>query len=130
MNLVVINIIGFLATSTSLIRFMPQAIRTWKIRNNSEALYGLSLSSQWLTFVNSLLWITYGILLGQFWVAAPSVLNAPMAAMIIILIMRSRKNNNAKMQLLEDNKYLLGVAFAEGKITEEEYNTGLNLIKK
>lgn len=129
MSLLFINIVGFLATSTSFIRFMPQAIKTWKIRNNPEALYGLSLSSQWLTLINSLLWITYGFLLGQFWVAAPSILNAPMALMIILLILRSQKQMSRIKTTENEEEYILGVDFAEGKITVEEYQEQLENIR-
>ena len=85
------GVFGFLATTTSFIRFLPQAIQSWRQRRDHEALSGLSLPTQWLTFVNSLLWITYGFLLSELWVAMPSLLNAPMALFVIVLILRSRR---------------------------------------
>ena len=85
------SIVGFLATTTSFIRFLPQAVQTWKQRKDANALSGLSLPTQWLTLINSLLWIMYGFLLQEIWVAMPSLLNAPMAIFVIALIISSRK---------------------------------------
>ena len=97
---ILIGIVGFLATSTSLVRVWPQAIQTWKQRNNLQALEGLSIPTQWFTLSNSILWMTYGILLyastgnpGTIWVAAPSIINAPTAPLIIVLIYRGRKKS-------------------------------------
>lgn len=131
MDLILITgIVGFLATTTSFIRFLPQAIQTWKQRNDAHALSGLSLPTQWLTLVNSLLWIVYGFLLGEIWVAMPSLLNAPMALFVIMLIISSRR----KIKLIKEQKtskmYQLKVDFAEGKISHENYEKELAAVQK
>ena len=129
MDLILITgVVGFLATTTSFIRFLPQAIQTWKQRNDAHALSGLSLPTQWLTLVNSLLWIVYGFLLGEIWVSMPSLLNAPMALFVIVLIIHSRnKIRNIKNQY-SSKRYQLGVDYAEGKITKNEYDAELAVL--
>lgn len=115
------SIVGFLATTTSFIRFLPQAVQTWKQRKDSHALSGLSLPTQWLTFVNSLLWILYGVLLGELWVAMPSLLNAPMALFVIILVIKNKMKVKQKLNDVQAALYKNNVDFAEGKISQEAY---------
>lgn len=117
--------VGFLATTTSFVRFLPQAIQTWKQRNDSHALSGLSLSTQWLTLTNSILWIIYGLLLGEIWVAMPSLLNAPMALFVIILIVSSRRKIKQIKAMHTDKVARLNHDLGEGIITVETYNTEL-----
>lgn len=94
-----VSLVGFAATSTSLLRLIPQAVQTYNQRKDYEALRGLSLATQWLTLANSLLWIIYGVLLHlvsktgweALWIGAPSIINMPLAAMIIVLTSRARR---------------------------------------
>jgi uncharacterized protein with PQ loop repeat len=95
----VLSVVGFLATTTSLVRLLPQAVRTYRQRRDPPALAGVSLPTQWLTFANSCLWLTFGVLLtmssqagpSALWVAAPSAVNAPVALAVIYWVTRGRR---------------------------------------
>lgn len=86
----IIEAIGFLASAISFTIFLPQALRTWRVRNDPIALAGISTGTQLLILANATLWGVYAVLTGAFWVGAPGLLNAPLAAFTIFLIYRSR----------------------------------------
>jgi len=83
--------IGFLASIISFAIFLPQALRTWRVRNDPIALAGISTGTQLLILCNATLWGVYAVITGAFWVGAPGLLNAPLAAATIFLIHRSRR---------------------------------------
>ena len=60
------SIIGFMAAGLGIVMFLPQAIRVWRTKDTKS----ISLASFLLLDFSSLLWTTYGLLLG----AAPIIL--------------------------------------------------------
>lgn len=90
MNAGVVHLIGFLASVVSFLVFIPQAAKVWTFRKSPHALLGVSVGSQVLILLNASLWGVYGFLTGAFWVAAPGIINAPLAVMSLVLIMRAR----------------------------------------
>lgn len=85
-----VHLIGFLASVVSFLVFIPQAAKVWTFRKSPHALRGVSVGSQVLILLNASLWGVYGFLTGAFWVAAPGIINAPLAVMSIYLIMSAR----------------------------------------
>jgi uncharacterized protein with PQ loop repeat len=86
-----INLLGFVATATSIFLWVPQARITWRNRNDAARLAGISSSTQWLVVISGLFWITYGVLADSFWVMAPCFLSVPLALATIFVIRRGRK---------------------------------------
>ncbi|MGV8897433.1 MAG: hypothetical protein ACOH10_08175 [Rhodoglobus sp.] len=90
-NPLVINALGFAATSFSILMWLPQARTTWQSRNDAVRLAGISETTQWLLVGGYLLWGVYGLLSESFWVAAPSIVALPVAMTTIVVIHRGRK---------------------------------------
>lgn len=84
------NFIGIVASTIAFVMFVPQAVRVWRARNDPHALVGISLSTQFLVLGNATIWGVYAVLLSEFWVGAPGIINAPLALTVIVLVVRSR----------------------------------------
>lgn len=82
--------IGFAASVIAFVLFVPQARRTWRVRNDPHALAGVSAGTQWLLLSNAALWAVYAMLTGAFWVGAPGIVNGPLALATLALIYRAR----------------------------------------
>lgn len=92
--------IGFVASLMAFILFIPQAKRTWNVRNDFKAISGVSTGTQWFLLCNAVLWAVYAILTEAFWVGAPGLVNGPLAIVSLILITRAR--GIIKMRKLEE----------------------------
>lgn len=90
MTIFLVEAIGFLAAIVSFVIFLPQALRTWRVRRDPIALAGISIGTQWLILCNATLWGAYAFLTEAFWVGAPGILNAPLAIFTIFLVLRAR----------------------------------------
>lgn len=86
-----IDLIGMLAATFAFVLFLPQAVRAWRLRNDGEAMSGLSLIGFIMLLANSIAWLLYGIGLSAPWIIVPNSLNIPVSLFMIGLIIRSRK---------------------------------------
>lgn len=91
----IVDAIGFFASTISFILFLPQAASTWQNRESPRSLAALSPWTQWLILLNAASWWAYAILTGAFWVGAPGLVNAPLAVMTLYFIHRARRALNA-----------------------------------
>lgn len=89
--------VGFTAALISSIMFLPQAARVWRMRNEHLALQGVSASGQILLLVNAALWGLYAILTRAYWAGAPGLLNFPLAALTLFLLLRARRSSRASL---------------------------------
>jgi uncharacterized protein with PQ loop repeat len=85
-----IETLGFTASVVSFVLWWPQAVRVWRCRRRGESLSGVSLSSQVLLLLNATLWGAYAVLTQSLWVGAPGLINAPLAAVTIVVLSRAR----------------------------------------
>ncbi|MCU1425784.1 MAG: hypothetical protein JWM51_2075 [Microbacteriaceae bacterium] len=85
------NLLGFTATMFSVLMWIPQAATTWRNRNDTLRLAGISESTQWLTMMGALAWGVFGLLSGSFWVAAPSAVSFPLALATIVVVRQGRR---------------------------------------
>lgn len=85
------DFIGLLASMMSFILFLPAAKKVWENRNDPHALKGASVGMNLLIVLNALLWALYGFLTHAFWVAAPGIVNLPLALFSVYLILKGRK---------------------------------------
>ncbi len=83
--------LGFTASAVSFILWWPQAIRVWRCHRAGESLSGVSLSSQTLLLFNAALWGAYAAVTNSLWVGAPGLVNAPLAVITIVLVVRGRR---------------------------------------
>lgn len=83
-------VLGPLVAVIAFAVFIPQAITAWRWRNDPHALRGISLTTNAFIVNNSILWGLYAWELRELWVGAAGLINAPLAAMIIVLVIRSR----------------------------------------
>nr|OTP46796.1 hypothetical protein A5881_003774 [Enterococcus termitis] len=83
-----VNTLGFLANLTSLILWIPQARVTLKNRGNIQRLRGISIGTQVIVIINTLMWCIYGLLLSNLWLAMGTIIILPLAVMTIILKMK------------------------------------------
>lgn len=90
------NTIGFLASCIAFIMFIPSAVTIYKNRHDAHALRGSSIGMNLLLVTNALLWGAYGFLSSAFWVAAPGLVNLPLAVFSIYAIVRSRQQESVK----------------------------------
>ena len=86
-----IDFIGMLGALFALSMFLPQALKAWRLRNNGEAMSGLSLIGFIVLLANSVTWGLYGLGVSAIWVIVPNTLNIPVSLFMIGLIIRSRK---------------------------------------
>ena len=70
--------------------FIPQAARVWRMRDDPHALLGVSVITNMFIINNSLVWGIYAWSIQEFWVGAAGIVNLPLAAMIVALVLRSR----------------------------------------
>lgn len=87
----VVEVMGLSASVVSVVLWWPQAVRTWRLRADAEALAGISIGTQLLLACNALLWAGYGLATGAFWVAAPGLINLPLAVWTTWLVDRSAR---------------------------------------
>lgn len=87
---IVVNALGFVATSFSIVMWIPQARTTWRNRNHPIRLAGVSETTQWLSMIGYLLWGVFGVLIGSVWVAAPSLVSFPLSIATIVIVRRGR----------------------------------------
>lgn len=82
--------VGLAGTVLSFTLFVPQALRTWRNRHRGARLDGVSMLGQWIILANAAVWGGYAVLTGAFWTGAPGLINAPLAACTIVLLLRAR----------------------------------------
>lgn len=75
---------------TSAALFFPQGVTAWKNRNNFEKLQGVTTLQQLTIIGNSLAWISYGVVLGNLFVAAPSFFALPIGVFTLFTLLRLR----------------------------------------
>ena len=76
------SMLGYLAGFLTTISFIPQVIKTWKTRSTAD----LSLGMFFVFGVGVLIWLIYGIFLGEF----PIILwnSVSLILVLIILVMK------------------------------------------
>jgi len=75
-----ITIIGYLAAFGTTVSFLPQAVKTIRTKDTS----GISLTMYSFFTMGTLLWLTYGILIGAIPVAVANAITFILATTILI----------------------------------------------
>lgn len=80
-----------IAPITAIIMLLPQVPETWRIRHDSEKLKGISVGTQILMGVNSIMWLLMGVQMNSLSVAAASIVTLPVIMFTLYLVFRSRR---------------------------------------
>lgn len=89
------EVIGMMASLTSFLIWLPQGARVWKHRRDPAQLHGIVLSTQVLSLAGNVLWGVYALLIGSFWLGAPSLVNAPIAVATLVIVGRASQASRA-----------------------------------
>ena len=73
--------------------WLPQALASWKNRNDHEFLSGLSVGTLLLQLANALIWFAYSWSANASWAGAAGFMTAPMVLMLLVLT--SRRHDGA-----------------------------------
>lgn len=90
---ILVIIANIVAPLVSMGKLAPQALKAWQKRKDTQALEGLSITTQWLVVLSAVLWIILGVNLGSVTVWLPTVLQLAFSVMIITLI-KQRTNKD------------------------------------
>lgn len=86
-----LNLLGLTASIISFVLWFPQAMQTWRVRNDPQAMAGISVGTQWLLVANAIIWASYAVLAHAWWSGVPSLVNLPLALGTLYLIYRTRR---------------------------------------
>jgi len=82
-----VEIIGTTAGILSCITFMPQVIKTWKLKSARD----LSPVMFVVAMVSTLLWLVYGVLIGSFSMIFTNVIVFLLSVVMLVLYFRFRQ---------------------------------------
>lgn len=85
------EMVGAIGSVLSLVLWWPQAVRVWESRRDPSRLSGVSVATQVLLLTSAAIWGVYAVLTGAFWVGAPGLVNGPLAALSIHVLLKARR---------------------------------------
>jgi uncharacterized protein with PQ loop repeat len=87
-----VGVVGFLASSMSLVLWWPQAATVWKYRNDPARLDGVSRLAQYLLAINGAAWLVYADLTHSPWLAVSVSTNIPLAILTLMILSRAARS--------------------------------------
>lgn len=90
-HVMLISSLGAISSTTSVILFLPQFWSIYRLRGEPRALLGVPVTRMVILWAQALLWISYGIALGQPWVSVPGVINTPFMVASIVIVHRAHR---------------------------------------
>lgn len=90
MNTWIVNASGITATLLSFAMYVPAVRAIWRNRHDPIALQAVSLSSQFLIGLVTVLWAVYGLAAHAYWSAAPALVNVPLMGFVSTAILHAR----------------------------------------
>ena len=85
---VIITILAWTGAVLSCLLTIPQAVRTLR----SDRLDGLSAATYWIIFGNAAVWAAWSVLAGEYAAGVPSLVNGPVALLILRRLYRSQRS--------------------------------------
>lgn len=86
--------IGSIAAVCTTVAFVPQVIKSWRTRDLS----GISLPMYTIFTLGVVLWLVYGILIGDWPVIIANAITALLAGVVLLLKLRSLKSKSLKLK--------------------------------
>lgn len=90
----VLNAFGVVGSISSLLMFIPPAVKIFQYRNDAKALESQSLLFQWMSILSAVCWIVYGFGMNAPLSAVPSFVKIPMACASIFFVVRARREES------------------------------------
>lgn len=87
----IVSMLGAISSTTSVILFLPQFWSIYRLRGEPRALLGVPVARMVVLWVQALLWIFYGVSLGQIWVSLPGLVNTPFMVASIVIVRRAHR---------------------------------------
>ncbi|MGP5288466.1 PQ-loop domain-containing transporter [Brachybacterium tyrofermentans] len=87
----IVSVLGAISSTTSVILFLPQFWSIYRLRSEPSALLGVPVARMVILWVQALLWIFYGVELGQIWVSLPGLVNTPFMVASIVIVRRAHR---------------------------------------
>ena len=84
-----------MASLTSFLLWLPQGARVWRHRHDPAQLQGIVLSTQAISLAGTVLWGVYAVLIGSFWLGAPSLVNGPIAIATLVIVGRAHRSTRS-----------------------------------
>jgi MtN3 and saliva related transmembrane protein len=81
-----IDLIGYGAAALTTIAFVPQVLRTWRLRSA----HGISLGMYAVFTSGIVLWLIYGVLLGAWPIIIANAITLALAFSILVMAIRYR----------------------------------------
>lgn len=95
------NIIVFFANLTGIILWIPQGKKTWANRHNPKGLEGISIVTQKLVAINTILWCIRGLLLKDRWLSLGTLFILPTALLTIWILKKNESTRNKRINAIE-----------------------------
>jgi MtN3 and saliva related transmembrane protein len=86
--------IGSIAAICTTVAFVPQVIKSWRTRDLS----GISLPMYTIFTIGVILWLVYGLLIGDWPVIIANAITALLAGGVLLLKLQSLKMKSPKMK--------------------------------
>ena len=84
----IITILAWTGAVLSCLLTIPQAVRTLR----SDRLDGLSATTYWIIFGNAAVWAMWSVLAGEYAAGVPSLVNGPVALLILRRLYSSQRS--------------------------------------
>lgn len=82
-----ITLLGLLAATCTTVAFVPQAVKTWRTKSAGD----LSAGTFVLFWTGVVLWLAYGLLIGDVPIILANVVTLALATTILVQIVRYRR---------------------------------------
>ena len=83
-----VTLLGFLAGTLTTFAFLPQVIKTWKTKSSGD----LSVGTMSMICLGVLLWLIYGLLVGDVPIIAANAVTLVLVLSVFVLTLIYRKN--------------------------------------
>ncbi len=84
-----VTLLGFVAGTLTTLAFLPQVIKTWRTKSSND----LSVSTLGMICTGVLLWLVYGLLVGDLPIIAANAVTLVLVVSVFVLALVYRKRD-------------------------------------
>ncbi len=84
-----VTLLGFVAGTLTTLAFLPQVVKTWRTKSSSD----LSISTMGMISSGVLLWLVYGLLIGDLPIIAANSVTLVLVVSVFVLALVYRKQS-------------------------------------
>ena len=84
-----VTLLGFVAGTLTTLAFLPQVIKTWRTKSSND----LSVSTLGMICTGVLLWLVYGLLIGDLPIIAANAVTLMLVVSVFVLALVYRKRD-------------------------------------